>query len=107
MRKLALFIVSILGAATAAMAQDRAAALPRLERVCENMILSSPKDAQGLTILRIPMPQFCSCAATQMIATFSDAEVMLFVKSGQGPARLNDIWQSAGKFCKTMLMRPF
>ena len=107
MTKAALVLAAILSVPTLAAAQDRAGALPRLERLCQNTILSNPKDVQGLVILRIEMPQFCSCAATQMIATFSDAEVMVFSKSGQTPARLNDIWQMAGKFCKTMLMRPF
>jgi hypothetical protein len=106
MAKAALVLVAILSLPTLAAAQDRASALPRLERNCQNTLLANPQDVRGLAILQIEMPQFCSCAATQMIATFSDAEVMVFSKSGQAPARLNDVWQAAGKFCKAMLMHP-
>jgi hypothetical protein len=86
-------------------AQDRVAALPALERLCENSMLASSKDVAGLEIFGTNLPDFCRCVSTQLISQFSDPEVAAYARAGQLPARMNHIWQRAGTFCKATLMQ--
>jgi hypothetical protein len=100
-------IAAFIVVSSAALGQDRVAALPALKRLCANSVLADPQTIRGLAILGTNLPEFCSCVSTQMISAFSENEVALYARSRQLPARANDIWQVASRFCKAALMRPW
>jgi hypothetical protein len=101
-----ILITAFIGVSSAAIGQDRVAALPALERLCANTVLTDPQAIRGLAILQTNLPDCCSCVSTQMISAFTEAEVAVYARSRQLPTRANDIWQAASRFCKAALMRP-
>jgi len=103
--KRAILVASLVAASSVAMAQDRAAALPGLQKICQNNFLSSRENLAALAILRINLPEFCGCVATQMVATFSPADVVMYSQSGNLPANINGIWIASTQFCKAALMQ--
>ena len=103
--KRAILVASLVAASSAAMAQDRAAMLPGLQKICQNSILSSRENLAALAILRINPPDFCVCVATQMISEFSSTDVVMYSQSGQLPVNFKRIWVDANQFCNAVLMR--
>jgi hypothetical protein len=99
----AILLVFLISVSQMAVAQDRTAVLPTLEKLCENDLLGSPHDLAALSVLRINLPDFCGCMSSQMIAHFSSAQVAAYSKSSQLPPNFNDLWQGAGQFCKAVL----
>jgi hypothetical protein len=95
-------IAALIGASSAAQAQDRVAALPGLEKLCENTVLGNQKEIVTLTVLGIDRQHFCNCVSTQMVSAFSAAEIENYLRSGQYPARTNVVWQDGYRFCLVM-----
>jgi hypothetical protein len=101
--KRAILTASLIVASPAAIAQDRAAALPSLQKICQNDILSSRSNLAALAILRISLHDFCDYASTQMVSEFSTTDVTMYSRSGQLPVNFKVILIDASQFCKAHL----